>query len=338
MALWLCRAGKLGEYETKFIEEKKICGTWPSIDWSLSAVKSREDFTKKYQESHPNETEGAIRNYAGQLWAFSHRMAIYDIIVLPSKIKSVIYIGRIKSDCRFDPETENIYKNYRIIEWIKELPRATFEQDLLYSFGAFMTFCEIKRNDAEARVKAILAETQMIVSQSSAADTEDIDPIERLDLEGNALQEIADQIIRNFKGHGLARIIAAILEAKGFKTYISPPGPDKGVDILAAQGKLGFDTPRICVQVKSSADPVDRPTLDQLIGAMSNHKAEFGMLVSWGGFKSSVINETANHFFKVRLWSHKDIVQEFLIHYEDLPDDICEMIPLKRIWIMDNKD
>ena len=37
------------------------------------------------------------------------------------------------------------------------IPRTVFPQDLLYSFGAFMTICRIQRNDAEARVKAMAA-------------------------------------------------------------------------------------------------------------------------------------------------------------------------------------
>ena len=136
----------------------------------------------------------------------------------------------------------------------------------------------------------------------------------------------------------MSKVIAAILEAKGYTTFVSPPGPDNGVDILASQGALGFEAPRICVQVKSGETPLDRPTLDQLIGAMSNHKADYGMLVSWGGFKSTVQKEEANHFFKVRLWTHKEIMDEFLRHYSDLPDEIRETIPLKRVWIIDKKD
>ena len=42
-----------------------------------------------------------------------------------------------------------------------------------------------------------------------------------------------DLIIQKAKGHGLAQIVEALLRAKGFTTYMSPPGPDKGVDILA---------------------------------------------------------------------------------------------------------
>ena len=61
------------------------------------------------------------------------------------------------------------------------------------------------------------------------------------------------------------------------------------------------------------------------------------MLVSWGGFRNTIRKEEANHFFKVRLWTHKEIVQEFLRHYADLPEEIREAIALKQIWIIDKR-
>lgn len=36
-----------------------------------------------------------------------------------------------------------------------DIPRDVFEQDILYSFGAFMTVCKIHKNNAEARIKAL---------------------------------------------------------------------------------------------------------------------------------------------------------------------------------------
>lgn len=133
-------------------------------------------------------------------------------------------------------------------------------------------------------------------------------------------------------------IVDAILRAKGFTTYVSPAGPDKGVDILASAGTLGFGSPKICVQVKSTDAPVDRIVLDQLGGVMKNFGAEYGLLVSWSGFKSSVINETAKQFFEIRLWTHKEIIEEFLRYYDQMDDEIKELIPLKKIWVVSNDD
>lgn len=70
------------------------------------------------------------------------------------------------------------------------------------------------------------------------------DDEEARDIENEALGVITNLIIQKTKGHGLAKIVDAILRAKGFTTYVSPAGPDKGVDILASAGTLGFGSPK----------------------------------------------------------------------------------------------
>lgn len=76
------------------------------------------------------------------------------------------------------------------------------------------------------------------------------------------------------------------------------------------------------MQVKSGDGMVDRLTLDQLVGAMSNFKADFGMLVSWSGFKKSVLSETVHQFFRVRLWDARVIIQELFTNYNKLDEDL----------------
>ena len=121
---------------------------------------------------------------------------------------------------------------------------------------------------------------------------------------------ITNLIIQKTKGHGLAKIVDAILRAKGFTTYVSPTGPDKGVDILAPAGTLGFGSPKICVQVKSTDAPVDRIVLDQLGGVMKNFGAEYGLPV----VVQRVSNQLkAKQFFEIRLWSHKEIRRSWLL-------------------------
>jgi len=164
------------------------------------------------------------------------------------------------------------------------------------------------------------------------SDEEDLSDQTSVDLEELARDQIAKYIIAKYKGHGLARLVNGILEAQGYTTHVSPEGPDKGVDILAAPGPMGFGNPRLCVQVKSSDTALDRPTLDQLIGVMQNFSAEQGLLVSWGGFKTTVDKEIPNQFFRVRLWDQNKIIDELLKNYDSLDDDLEAEIPLKRMW------
>ena len=255
---------------------------------------------------------------------------------MPSKIKPVIHFGEIIGDYEFLPQNDNPYYHFRRINWFAcDVPRTCFDQDILYSFGAFMTICRIKQEDrVKATVNAFRQGKKVTPAVSSQPQDDEGD--KGRDIENEALSDITNLMIQKTKGHGLAKIVDAILRAKGFTTYVSPAGPDKGVDILASSGILGFGSPKICVQVKSADAPVDRTVLDQLGGVMKNFNAEYGLLVSWSGFKSSVINETAKQFFEIRLWTHKEIIEEFLKYYDQMDDDIKELIPLKKIWVVNS--
>jgi restriction system protein len=65
---------------------------------------------------------------------------------------------------------------------------------------------------------------------------------------------------------------------------------------------------------------------------MSNFGATRGLLVSWGGFKSSAISEAQKHYFQVRLWDSDQLLRAIFEHYERLPEDIQAELPLKRVW------
>ena len=334
MALWLIRAGRHGEHEQKFLDENRIYLTWGQLTHDLNQCKDRTDLNQLLEQTYPNDAAGKIRNNSGQIWSFVKRMKPGDWFALPSKHKPAINIGEITSDYRYNPHAANPYYHYREVRWIeKDIPRSNFDQDILYSLGAFMTVCQIKRNDAENRIRKMSSNGWKSTINVKLTDDSAIDEGDYSDLEQVARDQLAKLILAKFQGHGMARLVNAILEAQGYVTFLSPEGPDKGIDILAAPAPMGFGEPRICVQVKSGDAPLDRPTLDQLIGTMQNVQAQHGLLVSWGGFKSTVDKEKAVQFFRVRLWDQNDLIHHLLEHYEELDDEIRAELPLKRVWV-----
>jgi restriction system protein len=344
MALWLIRAGKHGEHEQKFLDESRVYITWGGLNVDLSKLKDIHALRQMMHEHYRESSVKKIINNASQLWPFVHEMKVGDWAVVPVKNKAAIHIAEICGDYTYNPSGPNPYFHFRKVKWIaRDVPRQSFDQDLLYSFGAFMTICEVKRNDAERRVRAMAASgwksstSTPAAADRSVATVDDADS-STVDLEQLAQDAIAKLIIAKFKGHGLARLVEAILKAQGYTTHLSPPGADKGVDILAAPDALGFGRPRICVQVKSEQSPIERAVLDQLIGTMQNFNAEQGLLVSWGGFKQSVEKERAAQFFRVRLWDQQTLIEGLVAHYDQLDEDLRAEIPLKRIWTVAVED
>ena len=342
MALWLFRAGSSGEYENKFLDDNKVYLTWDGLKHDLSQLQEKRELYDFLLDFYSDAKMGAVRNWTGQIWPIAHRMEKGDWVILPSKRNPTIHIGEVKSEYKFHPNNEDPFFHSRDVDWFaKDIPRSNFDQDILYSLGAFMTVCRISRNDAEKRVREMAKNNWQpslkhlaYKPSKNEGDSEADDTAANMDLEILAKDQIAKHLQAKYKGHGLTRLIEEILKAKGYITYRSSEGPDKGVDILAAPEPMGFGKPRLCVQVKSGTDQVDHPTLNQLIGTMQNFGAEQGLFVSWSGFKSSVNKEIPNQFFKVRLWSQNEIITELFRVYDKLDEGFKAELPFKRIWTL----
>ena len=223
----------------------------------------------------------------GQLGAFALAMQEGDIVVLPRKLTSQIAIGRVTGPYRYQ-HVNTVSRHTRPVEWLqRELPRTTFEQDLLYSFGAFMTVCNISRHDAARRVVAVLEGKpdpgpsvplkSLTVSPPPTDESESIP-----DLSQVAHDQIVAQIQSRFAGHGLARLVDAVLRADGWVTKISPAWARRRCGRSRGKWFTGLDVPRLCVQVKSQNIPADVTVYRTLKGTMHTFKAEQGLLVCLG--------------------------------------------------------
>lgn len=345
MAVWLIRAGSHGEYELKFIQENRVYVTWDNLDVDLAKLGERAELTGAMTQRYHDAKVKTITNWVSQVWPFAQEIKKGDLVVLPLKTQRAIQIGEVNGDYHFEPGGPTPFFHWRPVKWIGEaIPRAHFGKDLLNTFGAFMTICRVQRNNAEARIAAMRAngwkpETIASVTKSATPTVDEAaEPSEDTDLEEAARDQIAQLIAARFKGHGLTRLVDAILQAQGYTTYRSPEGADGGVDILAGAGPLGFGAPRLCVEVKSENAPIDRPTVDKLLGAVAKFGAQEGLFVSWSGFKTNVQKELAASFFRVRLWTQKELLEALFAHYDHLDDDLKAELPLKRIWTVAAQD
>jgi restriction system protein len=179
---------------------------------------------------------------------------------------------------------------------------------------------------------------------SRAPDSLDADkhePLgEELEAEGIDVVEAARDVIREFtmekfKGHKLAELVAAILEAKGLTCVVSPPGPDKGIDILAGSGPLGLDEPRLVVQCKSESGPVGSDVVQKLLGVVGGVTgAQQGLLVAFGGINGPAKQLLNNQQFRVKVWDADDLIDNLIEVFSELEPEISNEIPLTQVWTL----
>ena len=335
MALWVVRAGRQGEHEEFCLSNNAAAIGWDRLP-DLSKFDSQEKLRALYEDIYTDRTKAHVSNALGQLWNFLGRMNENDLVVFPLKTRSAIAVGRVEGPYKHCSNNPDGAKHTRKVKWIRtDLPRNAFGQDLLASFGAFRTVSQVQCSEAEMRVQAILkcgADPQL--GEEGEKKTSGPSDAPEIDIEQHALDQIRAFITAKFHGHEFTRLVAEVLRAQGYSTYVAMPGPDGGVDILAGRGPMGFDAPRLCVQVKSGRDPENVNTLRELQGVMKNFGAQQGLLVSWGGFKDTVYKEARTLFFDLRLWDADRFIQALLDSYDQLSDEIQAELPLKKVWAL----
>ncbi|HTU69556.1 MAG TPA: restriction endonuclease [Candidatus Baltobacteraceae bacterium] len=332
MSVWLVRAGRYGERED-FALEKNVS----TIGWSampdLAPMSSRGEVRTELELRYSAESAGTISNWTGQLWRFAKEIAEGDVIAMPLKNRPFVQFGTVTGPYKYEPKFPEDAHHSHTVKWVREVARASIDQDLLFSLGSTMTVAKIERNDAERRFRQMM-EGSPAPSPSPRSADEAPQSFERTDVEEIGLDAIRTHIKTKFAGHRLARLVEGVLIAQGYATKLSPPGSDGGVDVLAGRGPLGTDSPRLCVQVKSGDTPVDVKILRELKGTVDNFKADIGLLVSFAGFRSSIPLEANHDHFKIRLWNDVDLMKAITENYDRLPEDLKADLPLRRVWTL----
>ena len=117
----------------------------------------------------------------------------------------------------------------------------------------------------------------------------------------------------------------------GFEAVSTPPGPDRGVDIVAHPDAFGFEQPLIKAQVKHKKSTSGGPKIRSFIGTL--RAGEKGIFVSTGGFTRDATLEAQQTQQPVTLLDRDDFIQLMLQHYEALESEFKAQIPLQQVWV-----
>lgn len=343
MDAWVIRAGRYGERNEWCLANGYAGGGFNEIE-DLTACQSRDDVKEIYRRCRPGDKLGRVNTNSAQLWILRNAVKVGDLVVLPLKSGTrKVALGRCTGTYTYLKDQPESQRHVLRVKWERvDLPRGAINQDLLYILGGALSFFGAKRRDAAARLEQLMLTGVDPGSRAtSGVEMNEDEPLsEELEAEGIDVAEAARDVIREFimekfKGHKLAELVAAILEAKGLTCVVSPPGPDKGIDILAGSGPLGLDEPRLVVQCKSESGPVGSDVVQKLLGVIGGVTgAQQGLLVAFGGINGPAKQLLNNQQFRVKVWDSDELVENLLEVFVELDPDITSEIPLQRVWTL----
>jgi len=140
-----------------------------------------------------------------------------------------------------------------------------------------------------------------------------------------------EHYLQSINPYDLQKLVAALLRAMRYHiSWIAPPGPDKGIDILAHSDPLGTSTPRIKVQVKRRADKVNVDGLRAFMSLLGEH--DVGIFVCTGGFTNDAQMEArTKETRKLTLVDLEQLVDLWIEHYDEVSESDKRLLRLRPV-------
>jgi restriction system protein len=129
-------------------------------------------------------------------------------------------------------------------------------------------------------------------------------------------------------------LVAGLVEAAGYRIqWIAPPGPDRGIDIVASPDQLGITEPRIKVQVKHRTSTADVADLRAFMAVLGDR--DVGIYVSTGGFTRDAVSEARSHATRrLTLLDTEQLLDLWVSNYANLDETKRQLLPLKAVYYL----
>jgi restriction system protein len=322
---WMVRAGEGGDAIEAF--EKGFVAVGYGVG-DLSAIASREAIRDLYRKTHPDAKPGKATNAIAILFKIRSKVQIGDNVVTYDPNKREYLVGNIQSDYFSDPKTMKRLPHSRRVKWEARVSRDLLPLSSRNSLGSTLGLFAVDE-EVWASIAAAMAGKPSVAIEDDVAEKEALDE-SREDVSAKAHELVKDQILR-LSDSALEQLTAALLRAMGYRTRISSPGADRGVDIFASPDGLGFQEPRIKVEVKHrSKTSMGAPEVRSFIGGL--REGDRGLYVSTGGFTKEAKYEAERSKTPVTLLDLDELATSIMTYYESFDSDGRAILPLVKMY------
>jgi|RhiMetdeSRZDD1v2_1073273.scaffolds.fasta_scaffold36292_5 restriction system protein len=129
-------------------------------------------------------------------------------------------------------------------------------------------------------------------------------------------------------------LVAGLLRGMGYYVaWVSPPGPDKGIDVIAHTDPLGIQGPRIKVQVKRRSDKTTIDGVRSLLALLG--EGDVGLFISMGGFTRDAEDEARRQEKRrIMLVDLKRLFDLWVEHYSKIPEVQRRLLPIRPVYFL----
>lgn len=332
--MWMVR-GDSGRLYEEFRDKKVVALGWSELAHIAKPGVSRDKLAHEFASRRPDLKPGSVLAGASQVWRYINKVEKGDKVLTFDPSTRRYLVGTIEGDLTVDQNPSQPGMTLlRKTCWEHEIERDQLGMSTKNSLGSAMTFFQVPPSAAAEilRIGSIEAEPESDISTTPQnGDDGNEEEAEDLlqDLELQAIEFIKDKV-SHLDWEEMQDLVAGILRAMGYKTRVSRRGADRGADIFASPDGLGFENPRIIVEVKHRSGSMGSKELRSFLGG--RHKDDRGLYVSTGGFSKDARYEADRASIPVTLWELDDVVRALVDYYETVDAETRQLVPLKRLY------
>lgn len=323
---WMVRAGIGGNYAPEF-ESENCVAFGGDRSSGLAECKSPEEVKSHVERRYQGLRKGQIRMKAAQCIRFTLGITQGDRVVTYDPNRRTYLIGTVKSDCK--PGHIGELLHVRDVIWEASASRDDLTVASKNSLGSIMSVFSINPTVAAELERAARGEPAI---EPDSDEAETIDEVEELRHEAEKRgRDFIEDHVAALEWYQLEEIVAGLLRAMGYKTRVTPAGPDRGRDIMASPDGLGLSQPRIIAEVKHRPKSAsDAPMIRSFLGG--RRAGDNCMFVSTGGFTKDARYEAERANVPLALVTLEELVDLLIQHYPNADAETRALVPLTPIY------
>ncbi|QLF95052.1 restriction endonuclease [Pseudomonas sp. ABC1] len=325
--MWMIR-GESGRLYDDFRERGVAAIGWSQLAAVAKPNMSRKEITQLYQQIEPNIKLGTAISGASQVWRFINEIQSGDWVVTYSPANRTYLVGKVTGGYEHHPELADIGMSLiRPVQWQnQEVDRDSLSTASKNSLGSTLTVFVVP-DFALQELSAIANGASTLLKPTVDVEDADGDPLAGMAV--LAFERIKD-LINSLTWEEMQDLVAGLLRAMGYKTLVSPAGPDRGKDIIASPDGFGFENPRIIVEVKHRKEQMGSQQIRSFLGG--RHKDDRGLYVSTGGFTKDAYYEADRASIPLTLWTLDNVARALIDNYELADSATKRLVPLKHTY------
>ena len=318
--VWMVRAGERGRLFEEF-EKGYVAIGWQDMG-DMSLIASQEEMRRAYVLAYPDNKPGSVGNAAAMAYKFAKVFAKGDKVITYNPEERKYLVGEITGDYAYQPNVVGDYPHLREVKWVGRVDRDVLPSTTRNALGSTLTLFSVSAESWEnfqTALKGGLPPTETETEEAEVLDS----------VREQSREFIKDRIVK-LSPNEFEDFVAGLLRAMGYKTRVSPIGPDRGIDIMASPDGFGFEQPRIAVECKHRGGATGAPQIRSFLG--ERHKDDKGLYVSTGSFTKEARYEAERASIPMTLLDLDGLVDSVIEYYEQMDSETRTLLPLVKVY------